>query len=145
MFSLYTWPIGAPEILLVASPLPLTISIMRVFVYRNLHKKLWSVRAMDGPDKGRVIQHATKLSLANCTFKVSESGRQRVIREKRKNVHAGVQGTLIEPLAPGECSSKITYDPYRFATFVDAKTLEPVHHADMVKFEENAVFSGNKR
>lgn len=113
---------------------------MRVFVYRNLHKKLWSVRAMEGPDKGRVILHATSLSLANCTFKVSEAGRQRVIREKRKNVHAGVQGTLVEAVSPAKCQRKITYDPYRFNTFVDVQTLEAIHHADTARFEANAVF-----
>ncbi|CAB4165115.1 hypothetical protein UFOVP823_10 [uncultured Caudovirales phage] len=30
---------------------------MRVFVYWNLHRKLWSVRAAEGPNKGRVIAH----------------------------------------------------------------------------------------
>lgn len=120
--------------------LPFTLTTMRVFVYRNLHKKLWSVRAMEGPNKGRVILHATTISLANCTFKVSEAGRQRVIREKRKNVHAGVQGTLIESAPPSDCSRKITYDPYRYATFVDAVSHEAILQADQARFEENAVF-----
>lgn len=68
---------------------------MRVFVYFNLHKKCWSIRAMEGNQKGRVIAHAQAVELANCTFKVSEAGRQRVLREKRKNVHAGVVGDII--------------------------------------------------
>lgn len=95
---------------------------------------------MEGPNKGRVIQHATTLSLANCVFTVSEAGRQRVIREKRKNVHAGVQGTLIDAVNPGECERKITYDPYRYSTFVDAKSREPILQAEQARFEENAVF-----
>lgn len=67
---------------------------MKVFVYFNLHKKVWSVKALEGRNKGRVIAHADKVLLRDVTFKVSEAGRQRVIREGRKNVHAGAVGTL---------------------------------------------------
>jgi hypothetical protein len=100
---------------------------------------------MEGPDKGRVILHATELSLVNCTFKVSEAGRQRVLSEKRKNVHAGVQGTLLDASPVGEHEVKVTYDPYRFSTFVDAKSFKAVHHADSVRFEANAVFARGNR
>lgn len=68
---------------------------MRVFVYYNLHKKCWSIKALSGNQKGRVVAHADAVELKDCEFKVSEAGRQRVIREKRKNVHAGVAGTLV--------------------------------------------------
>jgi hypothetical protein len=48
---------------------------MKVFVYFNLHRKCWSVKALEGPSKGRVIQHTDDIILSNCTFKVSEAGR----------------------------------------------------------------------
>lgn len=113
---------------------------MRVFVYFNLHKKLWSVRALEGPDKGLVIQHTTSLCLANCTFKVSEAGRQRVLRERQKNVHAGVVGILVSaPAANLSSSHRITYDPYRFSTFVNADTLAPVYAAASVTFDNRTV------
>ena len=67
----------------------------RVFVYRNLTRKCYSIRAMDGPQKGVVVGHANFIQLENCEFKVSEAGRQRVIRERRKNVHAGVIGDIV--------------------------------------------------
>lgn len=67
---------------------------MRVFVYYNLRKHLWSIKALDGPSKGRVVAHADKVLVRDATFRVSEAGRQRVIRERRKNVHAGVVGHL---------------------------------------------------
>ena len=67
---------------------------MRVFVYYNLHKKTFSVKALDGSRKGRVVYHADEVLLSDCQFKVSEPGRQRVLSERRKNVHAGVVGTL---------------------------------------------------
>lgn len=68
---------------------------MRVFCYYNLHKAVWSVKALEGSQKGRVILHAGEVTLAKCEFKVSEAGRQRVLREKKKNVHAGVVGELV--------------------------------------------------
>lgn len=97
---------------------------MKVFVYFNLHKKLWSVKALQGPMKGRVIKHTNEIKLVDCEFKVSEAGRQRVIREQRKNVHAGVVGTMFEHEIP--CSLPVSYNPYRFDKFFNKNTLEPV-------------------
>lgn len=68
----------------------------RSFVYRNLNDKCWSVKALEGPNKGRVVLHARYIAVSGSDgeFKVSETGRQRVLREKRKNVHAGVVGSI---------------------------------------------------
>jgi hypothetical protein len=105
---------------------------MKVFVYFNLHRKLFSVKALEGPNKGKVIGHTYSVSLNDVTFKVSEAGRQRVLREKRKNVHAGVVGN-ISPDAWDDMlqddPKQITYNPYRFSSFVDKENLEPVRHA----------------
>lgn len=66
---------------------------MQVRVYRNLHKKCWSVQAKG--DKGwRVVLHLRSLVLMDVEFKVSRAGRERVLREKKKNVHAFAVGTL---------------------------------------------------
>lgn len=67
---------------------------MRVFVYFNLHTHKWSVKALSGPHKGRVIAHADGVMIQGADCKVSEAGRQRVLRERRKNVHAGIVGRL---------------------------------------------------
>ena len=66
---------------------------MKVFVYFNLHKKCFSIKALEGAMKGRVVAHRDNVLLFHATFKVSQAGRERVLREKRKNVHAGVCGT----------------------------------------------------
>ncbi len=66
---------------------------MKVFVYFNLRRKLFSIKALEGPMKGRVVAHRHDVLINDATFKVSEAGRQRVIRERCKNVHAGVSGT----------------------------------------------------
>lgn len=70
-------------------------SCPKVFVYRNLSQNCWSLKMMEGECKGRVIAHAEEVMLINAVFKVSEAGRQRVLKEKRKNVHAGVEADCI--------------------------------------------------
>lgn len=67
---------------------------MKVRIYFNLHRRLWSVQSYVKGKGWRVIGHAREVYLSDVTFKVSEAGRQRVIREKRKNVHAYAIGTL---------------------------------------------------
>ncbi|QBJ04892.1 hypothetical protein SEA_ELEPHANTOON_91 [Mycobacterium phage Elephantoon] len=93
---------------------------MRVFVYWNLHRGMWSVKALEGPDKGRVIARHQLVILRNVKGKVSEAGRLRVIREGKKNVHAGLVGELVQGeavnLAP--TARQVTYNPYRYASFV---------------------------
>lgn len=94
---------------------------MKVQVYFNLHKKLWSIKALEGSAKGLVIGHANNVVLTNVKPKVSEAGRQRVLKEKKKNVHAGLVGELIFkdiPMVLSEDAEEITYNPYRYNTFV---------------------------
>lgn len=104
---------------------------MKVFVYYNLHRKCWSVKALEGPSKGRVIKHCKELNLVNCTFKVSEAGRQRVLREKVKNVHAGVVGQLTTTSSRSRATTSVNYNPYKYRTFVDEE-LYPIHTAKTV-------------
>ncbi len=101
---------------------------MRVFVYFNIRARQWSVRALEGPNKGRVIHRSRTVVLSDVTPKVSEAGRQRVLRERRKNVHAGLVGTLVSiggeaewshlTLAKSSMTSDvIRYNPYHGRTF----------------------------
>ena len=103
---------------------------MKVAVYWNLHKNLWSIKSLE---TGRVITHTGYVQLADCTFKVSQAGRQRVLREKRKNVHAMVVGELTNagPKLSEEFVS-IYYNPYKVSTFVERESQAPVHAADTV-------------
>jgi len=99
---------------------------MRVFVYYNLHRHLWSIKALEGAHKGRVIGYSHTVLLQDAVGKVSQAGRRRVLREKRKNVHAGIVGTLVhmegEGYFPG--LNEITYNPYKYDSFVDKDTEE---------------------
>lgn len=105
---------------------------MKVFIYFNLHRKCWSVKALEGNNKGRVISHVNEFALINATFKVSETGRQRVLREKRKNVHAGIVGTLWNHSPSVSYSKKVSYNPYKANTFFNVETNQPVLSAGFV-------------
>lgn len=107
---------------------------MKVFVYFNLHKRCFSVKALEGDRKGRVVAHVNDAIIYEPTFKVSQAGRQRVLRERKKNVHAGVVGKWFEnehnPARSVELLSlsgrAITYNPYKFSEFVYRTTETPV-------------------
>lgn len=101
---------------------------MKVFVYYNLHKKKLSVKALEGERKGRVITHMEVISLKDVSFKVSQAGRQRVLREKRKNVHAGVVGTCTRFDEMPYLDRRVRYNPYLNETFVDMSG-SPVYNA----------------
>ena len=99
---------------------------MRVFVYYNLHKHTWSIRALEGPRKGLVIAHSDTVLLSDARGRVSQAGRKRVLRDKRKNVHAGIVGTLVHTEGEGYFPGldEVTYNPYKYASFVHKDTGE---------------------
>lgn len=113
---------------------------MKVFVYFNLHRKCWSVKALEGERKGRVIRHAQELTLRDVTFKVSEAGRQRVIREQRKNVHAGAVGTLCDPV-PRDNWERVSYNPYMSGAFYYCDKQDvSVYNADFAVLADRKVW-----
>jgi hypothetical protein len=111
---------------------------MKVFVYYNLHKKCLSLKAMEGPNKGRVIAHRDSVTLVNGKFKVSEAGRQRVLKEKRKNVHAGVLGDISDKQF--NLNTRVTYNPYKFNSFVKADSLEPIYEFTSAELKGRVIY-----
>ncbi len=96
----------------------------RVRVYYNLRKKCFSIKF-----KGLVKAHVDSVNLTDVKFIVSEAGRQRVLREKQKNVHAYVEGVVVaEPVTHG--GRLITYNPYFVDSFIDKKSKDPIENAD---------------
>jgi len=98
-------------------------------VYRNLHRKCWSVR---GRRSGLVQAHEDTVVLLDAEFRVSEAGRQRVLAERKKNVHAYVRGTLSDRRPRTAGLRRARYNPYEAGTFTDAETGEPVTRAAFV-------------
>ncbi len=105
---------------------------MKIKAYFNLHKKIFSVQ-----HNGLVIGHADHLTISSPQFKVSEAGRQRVLRDKRKNVHAFVIGEVADDwksLPDNDLQGEaITYNPYKYSTFVKRADESPVHAAASVQ------------
>jgi len=104
---------------------------MRVKVYWNIHKKTFSVVAMEGEKYGKVIRHTPAINLENVEFKVSEAGRARVLRDRQKNVHAWAIG--YESDKHTLTGKTVRYNPYVSANFytVDGN---PVHKASYASF-----------
>ena len=113
---------------------------MKVDVYFNLHKKTLSVR-----HKGKVVHHSDYVKILNPKFVVSEAGRQRVLREKRKNVHAFVRGELVslvnDPKDSAENLQTITYNPYKYNTFVKKNGEASVKTADVAHIFGRNIFA----
>ena len=106
---------------------------MQVEVYFNLHKYIWSVRSAK---TGRVILHTDKVHIRNPEFVVRQAGRNRVLREGKKNVHAFVRGeaTYFDDFDPEYHPNYldytlVSYNPYKFDTFVDVHDTTPVRTA----------------
>lgn len=118
----------------------------RVFVYYNLHRGVWSVRALSGPARGRVIAHSDHVVLSQAHGRVSKAGRERVLREKRKNVHAGIVGTLQaldKPCGFFEAGLPVSYNPYKYENFVYQHNEQPFEGADWAVLSKRKVFVGS--
>lgn len=102
----------------------------KVRVYFNLHKKLYSVK---DTKSNLVIAHVNKICLDNVKFIVSEKSRQRVLKDKRKNVHAYVEG-IVRPCKSfkNEHRELLTYNPYKYNSFVIKATEKPIYNAENV-------------
>jgi hypothetical protein len=111
---------------------------MEIKVYYNLHKRCLSIQEkVDGA--WRVARHAEQCIIKNAKFKVSEAGRQRVLKEQRKNVHAVIVGEELGQIAYSKVpNASVTYNPYKAKTFMDERN-NPIHEAEIV------VIRGNKR
>ena len=106
----------------------------KVKVYYNLHKHTFSVQK-----NNLVVLHADYIKLEDVEFRVRQGGMEKVRQEKSKNVHAFVIGTLVDFCEyscddiPEEPTGEIvTYNPYKYDSFVYKETEEPVFNASEV-------------
>jgi len=120
----------------------------RVRVYYNLHKQKLSVqKKINGTWK--VTDYVDEIWIGTVTFKVSEAGRRRVIKNKRKNVHAYIEGIVGEqPVNSSTPFSSIpfvsiNYNPYKLEKFHDGEKY--IHDADFVYILGRRVYALNPR
>ena len=95
---------------------------MKVKVYKNLTKDCLSV--MDYKTRkvirhcfGDHRKHGDHIRLENASFWVSQKTRDRVVREKKKYVHAFVIGDWIDNWTLKEEFEQVFYDPYKHNNF----------------------------
>ena len=88
----------------------------RVRVYYNLHRKCFSVQDYK---TGLVIKHTHRLFLTNAMFVVRKSGNERVKSEGKKNVHAFVNGIVVNRSTKidNEFCFPVRYNPYQMDYF----------------------------
>lgn len=100
---------------------------MKVEVYFNLHKKVFSIRKPNGV----VIKHDSYVAIKNPKYVVQPAGNEKVRKEKRKNVHAYVRGEMVDTIPElGMKVKAITYNPYKNKTFVLSESQKPTHESD---------------
>lgn len=113
----------------------------QVKVYRNLHNQLFSIVDLA---TGLVVAHSRTVRLRDAKFIVNEAGRQRVLRDKQKNVHAYVVGTFKGVLEEAQ-RHEAYYNPYEFGTFVtssydDTGARQGIFEAASVTLRDGKVF-----
>lgn len=113
----------------------------RVHVFYNLHKGGYSIK-----DKktGLVVGYADTVRLANCLFRVQQGGRQKTIAEKRKRVHAIVEGDFLRAGRPEitQNMEKVYYNPYTTEEFTSTVTGEHVFKSEAVVFADKVCYIG---
>jgi hypothetical protein len=116
-----------------------TLQGKRVRVYRNLHKDCFSVKCMK---TGRVIAHVKEIVLKEVTYPVSKAGRERVLKDKRKNVHAFVQGLIdINNQINNLKVNKICYNPYKKGHFFYCNNGREIKQSKKARVSMTGVFA----
>lgn len=113
----------------------------KVWVYKNLNlsEKLgYPIFSIMDISTNRVIGHEKNLMLRDCILKVRQGGMEKVREQQRKNVHAGVIGYLIDE-EPKLLPISITYNPYKYNSFVNKDDETPVHNAKLVSIIDGKV------
>lgn len=121
----------------------------KVKVYRNLHKEgvVYSIR---DAKTGQVLGHSPSVMLENVDYEVHEAGRQRVIREKKKNVHSFVSGEYAGPYSAAErkaavVGEPVSYNPYKSGSYYSKVDERAVSGADKVIVDQTGVFMTGER
>lgn len=110
-----------------------------VYVYKNLHKALYSIK-----QKGVVVAHAERLCLGEVEFIVNEKLRQKVLRDKQKNVHAYLKG-FYETSGMGTCATRndlsvaVYYNPYITKKFINKNYNTELKGAKFAILDKNGV------
>ncbi len=116
----------------------------RFRIYRNLHRNNFSIQSYLQERKGyRVTDRVSSAILNNCKFRIYESGRQKVINERRKNVHAYIEPESYKAINEEVDVSnfrEIYYNPYKFDSFVYKDNLLKVDSVETILAYNNRLY-----
>jgi len=110
---------------------------MKVRVYRNLHRKCYSVLSYIKGKGWRLSHHTSAIQLIDAKFVVSDAGRERARNEMRRNVHAFIEGyTGCLPSHVPELR-KVTYNPFEMESFEadTGRDWEPIFKSKYVQLD----------
>ena len=113
----------------------------KYYLYRNLHTGGFSIK-----HKGIVCARGDTFIMKNVEFRVGLAGKNRVMNEKRKNVHAYMVADSFEidtniSIKDTAEMIRVTYNPYKYKTFVDAETEESIKEAEYAIAINGQVFA----
>lgn len=118
----------------------------QVEIYRNLNKPGITYSVRDAKT-GLVLGHASSLLLSRCKFIVNQRGRDKVVRTKRKSVHAWISGSFCVIHAGDDKyfgnGTMVSYNPYTNLYFELAESGEPVIGASLIYIQEGVVNASN--
>jgi len=117
-------------------------------IYRNLHKGNFSIQSYVQEKNGyRVTDRVSSAIFEDCTFRVYESGRKKVLTERRKNVHAYVEPKSYRHIN-GEVDTtnlrEIYYNPYEHDSFVYKDTMKKVVSVSRILAYNNKLYDVSK-
>lgn len=111
-------------------------------VYKNLHKDDFTVQEYKKSIGWRKKLGSEFLYCTGVTFKVYSAGRERVLRERAKNVHAYLcceKYEVIDQEIILDGYSRLSYDPYKSEEFtIDG---ESVHELEFVYLTPEGCFT----
>jgi hypothetical protein len=107
----------------------------KYYIYRNLHTGGFSVK-----HRGLVIARGNFFIATGVTFVVSILGRDQVLFDKRKNVHAyaACDKYTFEGYNKVDMLREISYNPYKLAHFVCDNIV--VTHAKQIMFSNGKCY-----
>jgi hypothetical protein len=96
-------------------------------IYRNLNKKGIWYSVVQG---GKTVAHTSAICLKDCTFHVSETIRKRVVKNKKKEFHAYVEGHVTASVMGttakrNDLPVKVEYNPYKMKHFHGKTATDP--------------------
>lgn len=107
-------------------------------IYRNLQTGTMSIQQK--VDKSwLVVGHLTNAAIEYPKFHISQAGKARVIRDKRKNVHAWAEGRLVGISADSSNLQEVYYCPYNTDQFLWKNTREPIESTSLLVVIDNQV------